>query len=64
MDVQNSSVLSDGWVWVEVEADSPDMRVELFNLAVAEGWSMRELTEQHHSLEDTFVEITRREGEL
>jgi len=64
MDVQNSSELSDGWVWVEIEADSPDMRVELFNLAVAEGWSMRELTEQQHSLEDTFVEITRREGEL
>ena len=64
MDVQNSSELGDGWVWVEVEADSPDMRVELFNLAVAEGWTMRELTEQQHSLEDTFVEITRREGEL
>jgi ABC-2 type transport system ATP-binding protein len=62
MDVQNSSELTDGWVWIQIEADSPDMRVELFNLAVAEGWAMRELTEQQHSLEDTFVEITRREG--
>ncbi|NNJ70997.1 MAG: ATP-binding cassette domain-containing protein [Kiritimatiellales bacterium] len=58
MDVRNINELADGWVWVEVEADSPDMRVELFNLAVAEGWSLRELTERQHSLEDTFVQIT------
>jgi len=38
------------------------MRVELFNLAVAEGWALRELSEQQHSLEDTFVQITRKKG--
>ncbi len=58
MDVRNINELDDGWLWVEVEADSPDMRVELFNLAVAEGWALRELTERQHSLEDTFVQIT------
>jgi ABC-2 type transport system ATP-binding protein len=59
MDVRNASELADGWLWLEVEADSAQMRVELFNLAVAEGWPLRELSEQQHSLEDTFVQITR-----
>lgn len=59
MDVRNASNLSDGWVWLEIEADSSEMRIELFNLAVTEGWTLRELAEQQHSLEDTFVKITR-----
>ncbi len=63
MDVRNATELADGWLWLEIEADAPAMRVELFNLAVAEGWMLRELTEQQHSLEDTFVQITRSKGE-
>jgi ABC-2 type transport system ATP-binding protein len=62
VDVRNSSELDSGWVWVEIEADSSSMRVELYNLAVTEGWVLRELTEQEHSLEDTFVQITRTVG--
>lgn len=62
MDIRNSSVLPDGWTWLEIEADSADMRTELFNLSVTEGWPLRELTEQNRSLEDTFVEITRNKG--
>ncbi|MEN8254439.1 MAG: ATP-binding cassette domain-containing protein [Verrucomicrobiota bacterium] len=62
MDIRSASELNDGWVWLEIEADSPAMRVELFNLAVTEGWTLRELTEQEHSLEDTFVQITRNDG--
>lgn len=62
MDLRSVSGLEDGWLWLEVEADSPDMRVELFNMAVTEGWALRELTEQEHSLEDTFVQITRSKG--
>lgn len=63
MEVRNASELESGWIWLEIEADAPSMRVELFNLAVTEGWSMRRLTEQEHSLEDTFVQITQnREG--
>lgn len=62
LDVRNASNLADGWLWLEIEADSASMRVELFNLAVIEGWAMRELTEQQHSLEDTFVQITRNPG--
>lgn len=60
-DVRNCGELNDGWLWIEVEADSSEMREELFNLAVTEGWALRELTEQEHSLEDTFVQITRKE---
>ncbi len=62
VDVRNASDLDDGWVWLDLEADSADMRVELFNLAVTEGWTLRELAEQEHSLEDTFVQITRNHG--
>lgn len=59
MDVRTANELADGWLWLEIEADSAQMRVELYNLAVAEGWVLRELSEQQHSLEDTFVQITR-----
>jgi ABC-2 type transport system ATP-binding protein len=59
VDVRACNTLSDGWLWIELEADSSSMRVELFNLAVTEGWALRELTEQERSLEDTFVQITR-----
>lgn len=62
VDVRNCNELSDGWIWIETEADSSEMRVELFNLAVAEGWALRELSEQEHSLEETFVQITRENG--
>ncbi|HEY5653376.1 MAG TPA: ATP-binding cassette domain-containing protein [Pontiella sp.] len=58
VDVLNADELADGWLWLEIEAEAPSMRVELFNLAVTEGWALRELTEQQHSLEDTFVKIT------
>ena len=62
MDVRKSGELADGWLWLEIEAASASMRVELFNLAVAEGWALRELSEQQRSLEDTFVEITSDNG--
>lgn len=61
-DIRNASTLKDGWAWLEVEADSADIRVELFNLSVTEGWPLRELTEREHSLEDTFVQLTRQQG--
>ena len=62
VDVRASSNLDGGWVWLELEADSSEMREELFNLAVTEGWGLRELSEQEHSLEDTFVQITQNRG--
>jgi len=62
VEVRTARNLDGGWVWLELEADSSDLREELFNLAVTEGWALRELTEQEHSLEDTFVQITRNQG--
>lgn len=62
VDVRTARDLDGGWVWLELEADSSAMREELFNLAVTEGWALRELTEQERSLEDTFVQITQNRG--
>ncbi len=59
VDIRTANTLDGGWLWLELEADTSDMREELFNLAVTEGWALRELAEQEHSLEDTFVQITR-----
>ena len=61
-DVRSADELTDGWLWMEIEADSSMMREELFNLAVTENWPMRELTERQHSLEDTFVQLTGKGG--
>lgn len=63
LDVRKANELADGWLWIEIEADSPAMRVDLYNLAVTEGWPLRELSEQQHSLEETYVRITRNKAE-
>lgn len=60
--VRTAHELPDGWLSVDVEADGAEMRAEMYNLAVAEGWALRELSLQEHSLEDTFMRITRDEG--
>ena len=62
LDVRAVNALEDGWVWMEIGATSPEMREELFNLAVIQRWSLRLLGEQEHSLEDTFVQIARKKG--
>jgi ABC-type uncharacterized transport system ATPase subunit len=40
-----------------VEANT-DLREEIFRLAVARNWSVRELTQDKPTLEDVFVELT------
>jgi len=40
-----------------------DLRPQIFELAKARGWPLRELTRTRHSLEDIFVHVTRREQE-
>ena len=39
--------------------DGLDLRPQVFELARAHGWPLRELTRNHHSLEDIFVQVTR-----
>ena len=38
-----------------------DIRERIFNMAVANGWSLREMKSEHHSLEDVFVAVTGKE---
>ena len=40
-----------------------DLRPQIFELAKARGWPLRELTRTRHSLEDIFMHVTRREQE-
>ena len=42
----------------ELSCDS-DCRTALFELAVAKKWTVKELTLEKHSLEDTFIELTK-----
>jgi ABC-2 type transport system ATP-binding protein len=43
--------------------DGVDLRPQIFAIATERGWSMRELTRSRHSLEDIYVQVTRREEE-
>ena len=40
-----------------------DLRPQIFELARARGWPLRELTRSRHSLEDIYVQVTRPEEE-
>lgn len=51
--------------WVKVRITSradADLRPDLFNLAVRENWTLRELRADHHTLEDVFMSLTREEA--
>jgi len=43
--------------------DGLDLRPQVFELARAHGWPLRELTRNHHSLEDIFVQVTKPQEE-
>jgi len=43
--------------------DGLDLRPQIFQLARARGWPLRELTRNRHSLEDIYVQVTRPEEE-
>src|SRR5260370_1224351 len=50
----------DGETRVRVEcAEGADLSEEIFHIAVARGWVLRELTREALSLEDVFVRLTR-----
>lgn len=60
--VHKEDFSDDGWCrfTLRVEATS-DVREELYHLATACHWPLRELTRHHATLEDVFVEITQSE---
>src|SRR5438552_10996925 len=43
--------------------DGLDLRPQIFELARARGWPLRELTRNRHSLEDIYVQVTRPDEE-
>jgi ABC-2 type transport system ATP-binding protein len=43
--------------------DGHDLRPQIFELARERGWSLRELTRSRHSLEDIYVQVTKRNEE-
>ncbi|MBP7949686.1 MAG: ATP-binding cassette domain-containing protein [Verrucomicrobiales bacterium] len=55
--------LPDGWTQFLVKTDpGADVREEIFRLAAANQWLLRELSLRGLTLEDVFVELTQREG--
>jgi ABC-2 type transport system ATP-binding protein len=51
------------WVRVRVTSrEDTDLRTDLFQLAVRENWSVRELHAESHTLEEVFAGLTREEG--
>ena len=51
---------ADGETRLRVEcAEGTDLSEEIFHIAVARGWALRELTREALSLEDVFVRLTR-----
>jgi len=47
-----------GWLALEVQSSSGDIREELFRLAVEKNWGLRELRSERMSLEEVFARIT------
>lgn len=57
--VEVSAATADEWRRLTIVTDpQKDLRVEVFNLAAAKGWQLRELRPVVASLEDFFVQIT------
>ena len=48
-----------GWLALEVQSTSGDIREELFRLTVEKNWGLRELRSERMSLEEVFARITK-----
>lgn len=46
-----------------VPSEGVDLREQVFAMARTRGWALRELTRNHHTLEDIYVRVTRPEEE-
>ncbi len=51
--------LGDGWSRYQIHSSSPDIRAQVFDCVVSNGWKLRELHLESRSLEDIFVAIIR-----
>ncbi len=59
VDMVTSEPLEDGWSRFRIDSASPQIRTQIFECAVSNGWKLRELHMESRSLEDIFVAITR-----
>jgi ABC-2 type transport system ATP-binding protein len=59
LEVRRTEEMPEGWIHLELDTKGEDMRETLFELAVKKGWPLRELVEREHSLEDTFLKVTK-----
>jgi len=59
LEVHQTEELPEDWLHLELDTKGEDMRETLFELAVKKGWPLRELVEREHSLEDTFLKVTK-----
>jgi ABC-2 type transport system ATP-binding protein len=59
LEVRRIEEMPEGWIHLELDTKGEDMRETLFELAVKKGWPLRELVEREHSLEDTFLKVTK-----
>ena len=59
VDVVMSEPLENGWSRFQIDSAAPNIRTQIFDCAVSNGWKLRELHLESRSLEDIFVAITR-----
>jgi len=59
VDVVSHEPLEDGWNRYRIDSSAPDIRTQVFECAVSNGWKLRELHLESRSLEDVFVAIIR-----
>ncbi|MEI8205359.1 MAG: ATP-binding cassette domain-containing protein [Kiritimatiellales bacterium] len=59
VDVVLHEALDNGWNRYRIDSSAPDIRTQVFECAVSNGWKLRELHLESRSLEDIFVAIIR-----
>jgi ABC-2 type transport system ATP-binding protein len=62
VDVVSHESLNSGWNRYRIDSSEPAIRSQIFECAVSNGWKLRELHMESHSLEDVFVAIIRDDG--
>jgi len=55
--------MEEGWICVELDAAGPEVREEIYHLAVREKFPLRELHAEKVPLEESFLRLTRGEAE-
>jgi ABC-2 type transport system ATP-binding protein len=62
IDAVECKTLPEGWTQFRIDSAADDIRTQIFDCAVAQGWKLRELHLKGRSLEDIFVAITQKDA--